>query len=132
MKVYLSVPLVLNRSRERAVLMAKAITDSGNEVSSPWVLGLLESASPTGIDVFERDRRAVEESDAVIADVNEPSIGVGLEIMAAHKAGVKVILVSKRGRVVSTMLSHMQDKVTIEYDDESEIYPMILKALGRK
>ncbi len=129
MKVYLSVPMIANRALDRAQLMAKAIRDSGHEVSSPWVLGPLEHVSPTVVDVFQRDMKGAEGSDALVADVSEPSIGVGMEIMAAYKAGRRVILVSKKGRIVSRMLQHMDRKETLEYEKEDEIYPLLRAVL---
>ena len=129
MKVYLSVPMIANRALPRAQLMAKAITDAGHTITSPWVLGPIENADPTLVDVFQRDRKATEESDAIVADVTEPSIGVGMELMAAYKMRRKIILVAKKGKVTSRMLMHMDHKETVEYEDEGEIYPALRRVL---
>jgi len=129
MKVYLSVPMIANRTLSRARLMSKAIEDSGNEVTSPWVLGQIEeTASP--VNVFHRDRIGSEECDTLVADVTEPSIGVGMEIMAAYKAGRKVVLVARKGSMTSRMLQHMDGKQTLEYEDESEVYGGLLRILS--
>lgn len=122
MRVYLSVPMIANRALPRALIMAKAIRDSGHDISSPWVLGALERARPGGINIFERDKGGVEDSDAIVADVTDPSIGVGMEIMAAHKAGKRIIVVTRQGGLTSAMLRHMEPKEMVEYDDEGEIY----------
>lgn len=122
MKVYLSVPMIANRAIDRANLMARAIRDSGHEVTSPWVLGPIEKSSQSPVNVFARDTEGAERCDILVADVSEPSIGVGMEIMAAHKAGRRVVLVMKRGGVTSRMLLHMPGKETVEYDSESEVY----------
>jgi len=50
--------------------------------------------------------------------------------MAAYKAGRRVILVSKKGRVVSRMLLHMDRKEALEYENEDEIYLLLRGALG--
>jgi len=134
LRIYLSVPMVANRALSRAKLMARAITDSGNELTSPWVLGLLEgTGSP--VNVFHRDRIGSETCDVLVADVVEPSIGVGMEIMAAYKAGRRIILVTKRGNMTSRMLQQMESKETLEYADESEVYERLrrlLEAAGKK
>ena len=122
MKVYLSVPMIANRALERAKLMAKAIEDSGHEVTSPWVLGPIERSGHASVNVFERDTRGAETCDILVADVSEPSVGVGMEIMAAYKARKRIVLVMKRGNVTSRMLSHMDRKETVEYDDDKEVY----------
>ena len=122
--------MIANRALDRANLMAKAIRDSGQEMTSPWVLGPLERKS-TNLNIFERDKEGVERSDAIVADVTDPSIGVGMEIMAAYKAGKKIVLVAKKGKVTSGMLLHMQPKETVEYDDESEIYDRLCGVLRK-
>ena len=128
MKVYLSVPMIANRALPRAMLMARAITDSGNELASPWVLGQIErTGSP--INVFHRDRLGSETCDVLVADVTEPSIGVGMEIMAAYKAGRRIVLVAKRGNVTSRMLQHMDRREMLEYEDESEVYERLRRVL---
>lgn len=129
MKVYLSVPMIANRAIDRAKIIAKAIEDSGNRVSSPWVLGPIENPDPAVVNVFQRDKNAAEECDVLVADVTEPSIGVGMEIMAAYKAGRRVILLVGRGKVTSRMLQHMDRKETLEYEREDEIYDGIRRLL---
>jgi len=128
LKVYLSVPMIANRALSRARLMARAITDSGNELTSPWVLGQMgETAS--AVNVFHRDRIGSETCDVLVADVTEPSIGVGMEIMAAYKAGRRIVLVTKKGNVTSRMLQHMDRRETVEYVDESEVYEGLTRLL---
>jgi len=129
LKVYLSVPMIANRALPRAELMAKAIRDSGHEVSSPWVLGLIERSNPSSVDVFARDKKGAEECDALVADVTEPSVGVGMEIMAAHEAGRRIILVMKKGKVISRMLSHMDGKETLEYGEDEDVYAGLMRLL---
>jgi len=123
--------MIANRALDRANLMAKAIRDSGHEVTSPWVLGPLERSQPGDLNIFERDTGGVERSDAIVADVTEPSIGVGMEIMAAHKAGKMVVVVGKKGEVTSGMLRHMEPKETVEYEDESEVYDRLFRVLRK-
>ena len=121
MKVYLSVPMIANRAVARAAMMAKVIEESGHEISSPWVLGPLDRGLSSGVDVFERDLKGVESSDIIVADLTDPSNGVGMEIMAAYKAKKRIILVQKRGRIVSRMIEHMGGKETVEYESEEEL-----------
>ena len=130
MRVYLSVPMVANRSLDRANIIAEAIMDSGHEVISPWVLGSLDSQGTSDVNVFERDRNGAESCDAIVADITEPSIGVGMELMAAHKAGKRIVLLARRGQIVSKMLLHLKDKETFEFDEESQIYPGLIEILG--
>ena len=130
MRVYLSVPMIANRNSAVASAMARAIRDSGHEVSSPWVLGPIESHSPASLNIFERDMRGAEDSDAILADVSRPSTGVGMELMAAHKAGKRVILAMREGTVLSRMLLHMEGKRMVEFKDEKDLYAKLLNLLA--
>jgi len=128
LKVYLSVPMITNRALSRAHLMAKAIEDSGHEVTSPWVLGLIER-SDSMVNVFRRDMASSEDCDILVADISEPSIGVGMEIMAAYKAGRRIILLVRKGNVTSRMLQHMDKKETIEYETDDDVYRKLRQLL---
>jgi hypothetical protein len=110
-------------------LMAKAIRDSGHVVASPWNLDPLEVSSPSVVNVFDRDRIGSENAEIMVADVTDPSTGVGMEVMAAYKAERRIILVSKKGRRVSRMLEDMDRKEKLEYTEEPEIYEGLLRML---
>jgi hypothetical protein len=111
--------------------MAEAIRDSGHEVSSPWVLGPPEWQDRSSVDIFERDKLGVERSDAIVADVSRPSIGVGMELMAAYHAGKRIIVTMKRGSVISGMVAFMAPKELIEFDDETDLYSSLKGLLER-
>jgi nucleoside 2-deoxyribosyltransferase len=131
LRIYLSVPIVANRDANRARAMAEAIRDSGHEVSSPWVLGPTERHLESSVDIFQRDRLGVERSDAIVADVSRPSIGVGMELMAAYHAGKRIIVTMKRGSVISGMVAFMAPKELIEFDDETDLYSSLKSLLER-
>ncbi len=129
MKVYLAVPLVENRSLERTRLMARAVADAGHEVASPWNLSPTEVSIRSTVNIFQRDRAGSRGADVIVADVTTPSIGVGMELMAAYDAGRRIILVSRKGKRISTMLEDMDGKEKIEYESEPEIYLKLLERL---
>jgi hypothetical protein len=52
-----------------------------------------------------------------------------MEIMAAYKAGRRIILVSRKGNRISKMLEDMDRKERLEYREESEIYERLLRML---
>lgn len=51
--------------------------------------------------VAEKDLKAIAVSDVIVADVSEPSLGVGLEIALAIEQGRRVLLVAAVGAKVS-------------------------------
>ena len=109
--------------------MARAIEDAGHQVSSPWVLGPIEHSRAAVTNVFQRDMKGAEDCDTLVADVSEPSIGVGMEIMAAYKKGRRLILVAQKGKVTSRMLQHMDRKESIEFEEEDDLYSLLRHAL---
>lgn len=123
------MPMIANRELARAQLMAKAIRDAGHEITSPWVLGPIERSDPGTVNVFQRDKRGAEECDVLVADVSEPSIGVGMEIMAAYRMGRRVILLVKKGKVTSRMLQQMDRKETVEFERDEEVYSSLRRVL---
>ncbi len=45
-KAYLSVPMIANRSLDRARLMAEVIEEAGYKLASLWVIGPIENPDP--------------------------------------------------------------------------------------
>ncbi len=123
--------MITNRALERAKLIAQTIKEAGYELASPWVIGPIEKSDPRLLNVFLRDKNGAESSDVLVADVSVPSTGVGMEIMAAYLAKRRIVLVAKRGSVVSRMLQHMDRKELIEFDDERSMAAQLLANLRR-
>jgi nucleoside 2-deoxyribosyltransferase len=118
MKAYLSVPIIANRSVSTARLMAGAIKAAGHELISPWVLTDLETRPSESINIFSRDRAAVEECDILVAEVSRPSTGVGMEVMTAYQAGKRIILVAETGSKITRMLTDMKEAEWVYFADE--------------
>ena len=105
-KVYLAAPMLGDRSNlahTRAVL--EFLESRGYSVTTgDWiaeeVLDVERGTQPA--EIFERDIRALEESDVLVADVSYPSLGVGFEIAYALVKGKPVIAYCKRGRLEKT------------------------------
>ena len=91
------------------------ISEVGHEVTSPWVLNEDPGLMLPAHDVFKRDLAAVEESDAIVAEVTCPSHGVGMEVMAAYFHGVQIILLKKGEVGVSRMLTGIPGATVLEY-----------------
>lgn len=128
-KVFLSVPMVANRELGRAKLMATVVRKSGNTLVSPWVLESLKTAD-RGVNAFVRDKGGAESCDVLVADVSQPSLGVGMEIMAAYKARRRIILVAKGGRIASRMLDQMDHKEVVSFETDEDLAAGLAKALS--
>ena len=83
-------------------------------------------------DIHDRDIKLLLESDTIIAEVTNPSLGVGYEIAKAiqHKKKVICIYRKKANKRISAMILGSQDITSLEYQNvESlkKILPPYLK-----
>ncbi|OGM19211.1 hypothetical protein A2955_02800 [Candidatus Woesebacteria bacterium RIFCSPLOWO2_01_FULL_37_19] len=89
MKVYLAGSMSAGRQFAQGLqAINDALINMGNEILTPFVVDeeLNKHRFPelSGVEharaIFEDDLRRIEESDIIIAEVSQPSTGVGLEI----------------------------------------------------
>ncbi len=88
------------------------------------------------IDVGDRVKKAIEDnykrladSDIVLADVSEPSHGVGMEIMYAYQCRKEMIFIKKRGSKASKMVLIYTNRV-VEYEDNADLAEKLAIILG--
>lgn len=128
MKVYLAMPLRLNRNQGLANILYQLLNDLRCEILSGWVLwdDPNQGLDPNGI--YKRDNNAISSCDVLIAEVSEPSIGVGMEIMLAKSLGKKVICISKR-KYISNFLIGLPGIDLLFYDTQPELREKLSKTL---
>lgn len=85
----------------------------------------LDGAGETALDaqeIFLRDVAWVDTSDALVADVTVPSLGVGYEIGRAEARGIPVLALFDRssGRKLSAMVSGNAAVRTMDYATAEE------------
>jgi nucleoside 2-deoxyribosyltransferase len=83
---------------------------------------LTEDGEPIGdAAIYERDLAWVKEADAVVAEVTNPSLGVGYEIGVAdgHKP-VLCLYRPQEGKRLSAMLTGNKNVQVVEYHDLAE------------
>jgi nucleoside 2-deoxyribosyltransferase len=132
MRVYLSVPIIANSSADRARWMAEVISAAGHQLISPWVLSDREIRPSESIDIFTRDRTAVEGCDAIVADVSKPSTGVGMEVMAAYISKKRIVLVAEAGSTVTRMLTDMKGAEWVRFTDEASLRRGLEEKLSKR
>lgn len=90
-------------------------------VADPNVLTGERAVPPR--EVYERDVAWLESSDAVIADISTPSLGVGYEIACALQRGMPVLCVYREGLFVSKMITGNPSPhlTVVTYRDEAEL-----------
>ena len=88
-----------------------------------------EELSPK--EIYERDIGWVKESDIVVAEVTNPSFGVGIEIVRATEFKKKVICIyrDKEGKRLSAMVSGCPGVLVFKYQKIEELKEIFLKEL---
>ena len=129
-KVYLSVPIVTNRDLEAARKIAEVIKDTGCEIVSYWVLLPRPDPRLTELDVFQRDTEGITKCDVLVAEVSQPSHGVGMEIMLAYTLKKVVVCLYKRGTRLSWMIEGLPNAKLVEYETVEDLKTKLVKALS--
>ena len=85
-----------------------------------FVPGKMDDASSKII--FERDLNWLKQSDIIIADVNEPSHGVGMEIMYALEYSIPVLcLLDENNKPLSRMVEGSPHTLIVNYRDKNDL-----------
>ncbi|MBR0416383.1 MAG: nucleoside 2-deoxyribosyltransferase [Firmicutes bacterium] len=92
-------------------------------------MDLQEMTTPE--EIYAQDMAWLRESDVLIAECTNPSLGVGYELAAGEKLGKPCHIFYDRNRtVLSAMLSGDPYFILHPYEKEEEIYPQIDEILA--
>lgn len=125
MKAYVTTPIT--HSQDRLALkpaIERSVKRAGFDVFVTIVGGTPE-------EIFERDYRELKDSDVLIAEVSEPSHGVGMEIGLSYELGLKRILLVESGKRITKFAQAMPETDIIEYKTFDEVESLLLSALRR-
>ena len=86
-----------------AHLQASGAVVPSAHVADPAVLSRESSVSPR--DVYQRDIGWIEQSDAMVAEVSTPSLGVGYEVGYALHIAKPVLCLHRHGLFISKMIT---------------------------
>ncbi|MHA2425206.1 MAG: nucleoside 2-deoxyribosyltransferase [Candidatus Thorarchaeota archaeon] len=121
--VYLSGPIIHDELRKddffRSILLY--LSSSGKSVFAPQFLG---PAEPD--EIYRRDVEQVLKSNLVIAEVSNPSLGVGMELMLAIEHNIPLFLFRNReAKPLSKMVAGAPRKVLFEYSTIEEVIQIL-------
>ena len=116
MKAYITCPLANSKDKLHLLPVVEAAAKAEGLDTFVFIIG---GAPP--VEIFERDYNQIKSSDLIIAEVSEPSHGVGIEIGLSYALGLKRILLVEEGRRLSSLLQGMPDTIIIEYKDVEEL-----------
>ncbi len=116
--VYLSGPIIHSNLRKDSFyeMVVQTLESKGISVFAPQFLGPAEP-----VEIYSRDVDYVRKSDVLIAEVSNPSLGVGMEIMLAILLRIPILLFrSKDANRLSKMVVGADGKALFEYDDVAD------------
>ena len=122
---YLSAPIIHSglRKDDFCSIVIRALEEKGITVFAPQLLG---PAEPDVI--FERDVKNVRISDFLIAEVSNPSLGVGMEIMLSIELTKPVLLFySSDSDQLSKMVTGAKGKALFVYDSLEDVDRILRK-----
>ena len=118
-------------------IIVENLKSSGNQVLTEHIIDdhvfeYEDKFSPQ--QIYERDIHLLNQADVVIAEISNPSLGVGYEICYALHHGLKVLCVYQEGLFVSRMITgNTSPGIKIEeYSNNDELIEIINKFLNQK
>lgn len=123
MKAYITCPICITNTR--LPLLAEVENIAKKEKIEVFFFDI--SGSPE--EVFEKDFFRLQSSQLLIAEVSEPSHGVGILIGLSFFLDLKRILLIEKGRKLSKIASGIPDTQLIEYDDTIDLKKKLTEAL---
>ncbi len=83
-------------------------------------------------DIYARDVQWIRESDVLIAEITQPSIGVGYEIAYAEAAGKPILALYclDADKSISAMISGNPHITTLEYECLDHLWPLLDEGLS--
>lgn len=111
-----------------------AIKAAGGDVLSEVFVhdAINYGGSPLPVDeIYARDTQMIYDSDVMIAEVTNPSLGVGYELAYAEKLNTPILCLFKKDseRKLSAMVSGNRYNV-IEYIEPHDIEPAVARFIG--
>lgn len=113
------------------VVIIKKYAEILTEIFADKTLTVAGMQKPAG-DIWSNDIKWIGEADAIIAEVTNPSLGVGYEIAKAEKMGKPILcLFRPEGeRKLSAMIAGSPSATTFEYTDMLSAEHAIATFLG--
>ncbi|MDL2363331.1 MAG: nucleoside 2-deoxyribosyltransferase [Patescibacteria group bacterium] len=122
---------------ERYAELVAIIKQHANLLTEIFADGKLTAMGSAGksSDIYTQDLAWVEQSDAVIAEVSSPSLGVGYEIAKAEQWGKPVLALyrNQEGKRLSAMIDGDPNVQVVHYNDVEQAEAAIklfIKALA--
>ena len=110
---------IINYLNKRFIVLTEHIGDKK--------LNSLGEVDKTDKFIYERDIRWIKEADFIIAEVTNPSLGVGYEIAYAESLGKPIICLYRKtvDKKLSAMISGNKNIKVCYYNNDENLYKII-------
>jgi hypothetical protein len=120
---YLSAPIIVKglRKDEFCTAVVKTLESKGIDVFAPQF-----SEPSDAREIYLRDVEQVRLADFVVAEVSNPSLGVGMEIMLAIELVKPILMFYQKGSApLSKMIIGSDCKALFEYESLNEVLSIL-------
>ncbi len=123
MKAYITCPV--SHSKERLNLLPEIEKITKEKGIETFVFKI--SNDPK--EIFKRDYEQLKSCNIIIAEVSEPSHGVGIEIGISYCLGLKIILLHEKDKNLTKLAQGITNVVIIEYQNIEDLKRKLSKSL---
>ena len=125
MKAYITCPV--SHTKERLDILPEV----KNIVEEKGIHSFVFKIGGTPSEIFVRDYEQLKSCDLIIAEVSEPSHGVGIEIGMSYCLKLKIILLLEKGKYVTKLAQGIPDIIIIEYESLKDLKAKLSSALDK-
>lgn len=123
MKAYITCPCSHSQKRLDLLPVIESIVKEKGIDSFVFKIG----GEPS--EIFERDYSEIASRDIIIAEVSEPSFGVGIEIGMSYCLHLERILLHEKGTKLTKLAQGMPKTNIIEYENVDDLKNKLSSAL---
>jgi hypothetical protein len=111
MKAYITCPVSHSQERLNLLPVIESVVKSKGIETFVFKIG----GNPE--EIFKRDYGEIKSRDLLIAEVSEPSHGVGIEIGMSFCLGLERILLHEKGKYITKLAQGMPKTTIVEYEN---------------
>lgn len=119
-KIFLAAPFTFNFESGFLDDVEELLINLGHSVTVPHDFARDDVTDEELREKVKNDLYMVESSDILLAEVTNPSHGVGMEILHANKLGKRIILLTRSGTKISSMV-RVHGHEIIEYSNFEDL-----------
>ena len=115
MKTYITCPVSLSQKR------LKLLPEIENVLQEVGYKTFVFKVGGSSKEIFARDLKQLESCDLIVAEVSEPSHGVGIELGLSYGLGLRRILLLENDKKLTKLAEGMPKTTIISYKNVEDL-----------